>query len=116
MEKERFYDTLRPMECFAGDTLPTFEVMVNGVEDLTGYTMQLILTEERYPQTAALTKTCTASETETGVPYFAVRLTTTDTASLLGTYLLTFDMTDTAGAHYRKLAGALTVLPFGGGV
>lgn len=106
MQPFKFYDTMPTMECLQGDTLDTFRIYVNDFGDLEGCTMQLILEDKQLIGTAKKIKTCTAIDGG-----FEVRLTSTDTSSLHGTYNLHFRMKDASGLSHRKLAGVLIVRP-----
>lgn len=99
----RFYNKLPDMECLSGDTLPVFQVKVEGANAST-LSMQVILANSKTPNIAALVKVCTA--TSDG---FAVQLTSEDTSKLTeGTYIIHFRL-DENGLSMRKLVGELFV-------
>ena len=107
----KFYTKLPFMELLSGDTLPTFHVQVEGAE-LEGCTMKFIISAADSPDTAVISKDCTAEEGG-----FAVQLTSADTSELTeGTYLMHFCLTNAASLTFRKLAGKMYVhsVPEGG--
>ena len=109
MEPLKFYDELPAMECFAGDTLPEFEIYPEGITGGTG-TMVLLLEEHTVQGAVALEKQCLGhgGSFET---YFTVQLDTADTAQLCGTYRMHFIMT-VGTVQYEKLTGTLHVRPY----
>ena len=100
----RFYEKLPDMECIIGDTLPEFNISVDGETSLSGCTMQLIVADSKAPETAVICKECTAV---TGG--FKVILTSEETALLSGetVYFMHFRLIKN-GLSYRKLRGCLT--------
>lgn len=109
--KTKFYKEFEPMECLQGDTLP--EIYVS-VEDAENCSMCAILENPAIPGSVVLSKTCSikaASDDSEGhtVTIFAVQITSEDTKSLVGTYRLTFWLTDENNRTYVKLTGTLTV-------
>ena len=107
----KFYDELPAMECFAGDTLPAFQIKPEGLQSLTGCSMDLLL-ESHALGVVALSKPCTLVEDTTLGQHFRVQLTTEDTDELVGDYRLHFIMTDSTNKEYEKLTGTLHVRPY----
>lgn len=113
METKRLYTEAQRMQCWAGDTLPVFRVVVTA-DDITGCSMVLVLEDMRVPGSLVLTKVCTAFEETVGeetVRGFTVQLLTADTAALFGSYRMHFVMTDANSQQQRKLVCDLAVLP-----
>ena len=106
----KFYETLEPMECFAGDTTPYICVSVEGA-DPEECTAELVCSEHGYPQAATLTVPCTLETAEDGTKEFCARLTSSDTEDLTGAYRILFVLTDSTGLQHIKLAGTLNVIP-----
>lgn len=99
----KFYDKLPDMEFVAGDTLRPFSVTVSE-DNLSGASMDLILSLRSNPVEAALTKACTLSGST-----FSVQLTSGDTSGLNeGEYIMEFVMT-LSGNSYKKLRGSVYV-------
>jgi hypothetical protein len=100
----KFYKKLPDMECIVGDTLPEFNIFVDGETSLSGCTMQLILADSKAPETAVICKECTAISGG-----FKVILTSEDTSNLTGgtVYFMHFRLIKN-GQSYRKLFGCLT--------
>ena len=100
----KFYKKLPDMECIVGDTLPEFNVFIEGETSLSGCTMQLILADSKTPETAVICKECTAISGG-----FKVILTSEDTTNLTGgtVYFMHFRFIKN-GLSYRKLLGCLT--------
>lgn len=104
----KFFKELDPMECLAGDNIPTFRVRVTGSE-LAGLSLRLLVIPVANPDKVKLSKTGTAAEDG-----FTVRLDSTDTSRLDGAYYLDF-VVDGGGSRYKKLRGVLTVRRSGRG-
>lgn len=103
-----FYTKLPDMECLSGDTLPAFHIEVEG--DISGASMQIILAKKESPDTAVVTKECTA---EAGG--FVVQLTDYETTNLLeGTYIIVFEMAQN-NRKLKKLEGEIYVHRVAGG-
>lgn len=109
METLDFYEVLRRMRGYRGDTFPVFYIRTDA-DDLTGCSMRLVLENTETPGSVALTKACTEYEFEDEALGFSVQLGTDDTVNLCGTYTMHFIMEDGNGAEYRKLVGTLVVL------
>lgn len=105
MQIVRFYDKIPDMECLQGDTLPAFIISAEA-DELTNCRMQIILADWSSPETATLTKECTA--TEDG---FAVILTSEDIKNLKGLFYMHFRFIGADGLSRRKLSGSLNILP-----
>ena len=108
METTYFYNELPPMECFAGDTLPAFEIKPEGITLANSATMVLLLEDHKTPGAVALSKNCSLVEDTILGKHFHVQLGSSDTSSLNGTYRLHFIMAQN-GAEYEKLTGTLRV-------
>lgn len=108
MEKTYFYDELPPMECFAGDTLPAFHIVPEGITLANSATMVILLEDHKTPGSVALSKSCSLVEDTVYGKHFRAQLGSSDTSGLCGTYRLHFVMTQ-SGAEYEKLTGTLTV-------
>ena len=106
MDTIKFNEELPAMECFAGDTLPEFEIYPEGGH-VTSPTMVLLLEEHKVQGDVALSKQC-YTHLSSSDPYFTVQLDSTDTSQLCGTYRLHFIMTE-GTAQYEKLTGTLHV-------
>lgn len=106
----KFYKELPPMECLAGDTLPTFTIPVTDDEgnpvDVSDWFMTLIIADAKKPEEAVVSKQC--DRIDGG---FTVTITNEDTQDLKGSYLIHFGMANTSNEIYRKLAGILKVRP-----
>ena len=98
-----FYDRIPDMECIQGDTLPVFEISVDGNHD-SGSMVLLIAPKNDPTRAAAEIK---GSATKNG---FAVQITSRETSLLTeGTYLLVFCLVSSDGLCYKKLAGFMRV-------
>jgi len=101
----KFYDKIPDMECLEGDTLSSFIISAEA-DELTNCRMQCIIAAWDEPETAVLTKECTA--TDDG---FAVILTSEDTQGLAGLFHMHFRFIGANNLSYRKLSGVLNVIP-----
>lgn len=99
----KFYGVIPDMEFLSGDTLPAFHVQVEGTTQ-SGSTMECIISKAEAPNTAVITKECTAEDGG-----FAVQLTSEDTTLLTeGLYLIHFRLIS-GGFSFRKLLGKMYV-------
>lgn len=108
METTYFYDELPAMECFAGDTLPAFHIVPEGITLANSANMVILLEDHKTPGAVALSKICSLVEDTVYGRHFRVQLGSTDTSGLCGTYRLHFILTQ-SGAEYEKLTGTLRV-------
>ena len=111
MEPLKFYDELPAMECFAGDTLPAFEIKPEGITGFRTGSLVMLLEEHKVQGAAALTKAASFVEDTILGQHFRLQLDTADTAQLCGTYRLHFIMT-IGSMQYEKLTGTLHVRPY----
>lgn len=101
----KFYQNIEKMECLQGDTLKTFQVTTAE----TAGTMEIILESIAIPGSIACHKICNKIDDDDET-IFLVQLTSEDTKTLSGTYLLYFVLTEN-NLQYKKIAGTLTVIP-----
>ena len=110
METTYFYDELPAMECFAGDTLPAFHIVPEGITLSNSANMVILLEDHKTPGAVALSKSCSLVEDTVYGKHFCAKLSSTDTSALNGTYRLHFVLTQ-SGEEYEKLTGTLHVRP-----
>lgn len=108
METIKFYDELPPMECFAGDTLPGFHIIPEGITGFSSGSMVLLLEEHKVQGAVALQKSCSYVEDTALGGHFYVKLSTADTSGLCGTYRVHIILTVGTDDH-EKLTGTLHV-------
>ena len=109
MNTIKFYNELPSMEDLQGDTLPDFLIDTE-LEDLTGFSMELILEDTKTAGSITFRKNCAkivSEETE----LFTVQLTSEETENFCGSYRLYFWLYAGDGLKYKKLAGTLTFIP-----
>lgn len=105
-----FFNVTEPMRGCAGDTFPPFYVIVDGM-DPTNCGMRLVLEPKYTPGAACFEKDCDHFTRYDGAKGFRVQLSSSETATLSGTYRMHFILTDDNELEYRKLVGVLEVLP-----
>lgn len=110
-----FFEELEDMECLQGDTLPAFYVQTDiPYADRANYYMVLILESDNLGDagTRKVQKDCSVSLWMDGSEEktrFSAQLTSDDTRSLSGSYVMHFRMTDENNLEYAKIAGQLYV-------
>ena len=111
MEPIDFFSTMPRMRVVQGSTAPVFSIKpTNAGTALADCSMRFILEDKRIPGSIALTKTCTFHADPEG-DYFTIRLTSTDTADLCGTFTMYFILQDSSGLDYKNLIGTLEIMP-----
>lgn len=110
-----FFEELEDMECLQGDTLPAFYVQTDiPYADRANYSMVMILESNNLNDagTRKLQRDCSASLWVDGSDEktrFSAQITSDDTRSLYGSYILHFRMTDENNLEYAKITGQLDV-------
>ena len=94
---------------YRGDTFPEFYIRTD-LSSLTGFSMRIVLENQKIPRSTAFTKTCTAYEFPDGAKGFSVHLNSSDTMQIAaGTYTVHFILQG-ENLTYRKLVSSLEML------
>ena len=98
-----------PVRGYQGGALPEIMVDVTGIE-LEGYSMRAVIEPRYTPGEAVMVKNCVSYSSEEGTGGFKLQLTSSDTQSLSGSYIIHFVLSDGANTEFRNLIVPLEIL------
>lgn len=111
MEQIDFFSTMPRMRVVQGSTTPVFSIKpTNAGTDLADCSMRCLLEDQKTPGSIALTKACSFHSDPDG-DYFTIRMTSTETADLSGTFTMYFILQDSSGLDFKNLIGTLEIMP-----
>lgn len=100
-----------PVRGYQGGTFPIFRVAVENADvEPDEYSMRVVIEPRYTPGEAKRTLDCTHYTNPDGSEGYSVQLTSPITATLCGSYLMHFILSDGANTEYRNLVVPLEVL------